>query len=221
MKPVRIGIVDGPLAPALSGAVEAVARFGGSDAAAQPGRAGLAHGTHVARLVLEGFPTARLLSAQVFHDGLDASVADVAQAIAWLAAQRVDVINLSFGLRSRSPALEAACRQAHEAGVLLVASAPARGGAVYPAAFGSCMAVSGDARCRAGEVSWLGLQGVDFGTHPFLERDSAASGGGASYAAARFSGLVGALLARGVPASEVRSQLYARAAWVGPEKRHA
>jgi hypothetical protein len=220
MKPVRIGIVDGPLAPALSGAVEAVARFSGS-AVTQPGHAGLAHGTHVARLVLEGLPTARLLSAQVFHEGLDASVAEVAQAIAWLAAQRVDVINMSFGLRSCSPALEAACRQAHEAGVLLVASAPARGGAVYPAAFEACIAVSGDARCRVGEVSWLGLQGVDFGTHPFLERDSAARGGGASYAAARFSGLVGALLARGVPAPEVRPQLHLRAAWVGPEKRHA
>ncbi len=157
----------------------------------------------MARLVLEGLPTARLLSAQVFHEALDASVADVAQAIAWLAAQRVDVINMSFGLRARSPALEAACRQAHEACVLLVASAPARGGAVYPAAFESCIAVSDDARCRAGEVSWLGLQGAGFGTHPFLERDSAARGGGASYAAARFSGLVGALLARGVPAPEV------------------
>ena len=95
--------------------------------AAPPGRAALAHGTHVARLVLEGLPTARLLSAQVFHDALDASAADVAQAIAWLAAQRVDVINMSFGLRARSPALEAACRQAHEAGVL-PAPAPARGG---------------------------------------------------------------------------------------------
>jgi hypothetical protein len=220
MKPVRIGIVDGPLAGTPSGAVDAAACFGAS-AAAQPDRAGLAHGTHVARLVLEGSRTARLLSAQVFHDGLDASVADVAQAIAWLVAQRVEVINMSFGLRSRSRALEAACRQAHEAGVLLVAAAPARGGAVYPAAFGACIAVSGDARCRAGEVSWLGLAGAEFGTHPFLKRDSAAHGGGASYAAARFSGLVGALLAQDVPAAQVRTQLCQRAVWVGPERRHA
>jgi hypothetical protein len=219
MKPVRIGLVDGALAAPLSGSVEAVARFGAA-AVSAPDRAALAHGSHVARLVLEGLPSARLLSAEVFHDGLEAAVDDVAQAIAWLAAQRVDVINLSFGLRTRSAALEAACWAAHEAGVLLVAAAPARGGPVYPAACRACIAVSGDARCRPGELSWLGLDGADFGTHPFLERDSAARGGGASFAAARFSGLVGTLLAQGVPAAEVKTRLVLRAAWVGPEKRY-
>lgn len=220
MKPVRVGIVDGPLAAPLWPSVEASARFGGGDSEVAD-RAALAHGSHVARLVLEGSPSARLLGAQVFHDGLEAGVGDVADAIHWLTAQRVDVINLSFGLRERSAALEAACEAAQAAGVLLVAAAPSRGGAVYPAAYRGCIAVSGDARCRPGDVSWLGLPGADFGTHALLEPGNAARGGGASIAAARLSGLIAALLARGVAASEMRPRLVLMAAWMGPEKRYA
>lgn len=219
MKPVRVGIVDGPLAAPLWPCVEASARFGGGDESA-PNRAALAHGSHVARLVLEASPSARLLSAQVFHEGLEAGVGDVVAAIDWLTAQRVDVINLSFGLRERSAALEAACEAAQAAGVLLVAAAPSRGGVVYPAAYRSCIGVSGDARCRPGEVSWLGLDGADFGTHALLEPGNAARGGGASIAAARMSGLVAGLLGQGVAAEEVRSRLYLKAAWMGPEKRY-
>lgn len=220
MRPVRVGLVDGPLAAPLWPSVEASARFGGGDEAAV-NRAALAHGSHVARRVLEGCPSARLLSAQVFHGGLEAGVGEVVDAVGWLAAQRVDVINLSFGLRERSAALEAACGAARAAGALLVAAAPSRGGVVYPAALASCIAVSGDARCRPGEVSWLGLEGTDFGTHALLEPGNAARGGGASIAAARMSGLIAALLARGVAAEDMRSRLYLMAAWVGPEKRCA
>jgi hypothetical protein len=222
MKTIRIGLVDGGVASALSDAVDAAASFGGAclntpvaDAA------GLAHGTNVARLVLEGSPSARLLSASVFHGRLDAEVDDVVDAMGWLVSQRVDLINMSLGLRTRSAALERACWRAREAGVLLVAAAPARGGPVFPAASRACIAVSGDARCEPGEVSWLGLEGADFGTHPFLLTNNPACGGGASYAAARFSGLAGALLAQGMPAQALRTHFFLEATWVGPEQRHA
>jgi hypothetical protein len=222
MKTVRIGLVDAGVAPALSDSVDAAASFGAA-CPDQPvaNAAGWAHGTHVARLVLEGVPSARLLSAKVFHGRLDAQVQDVVDAMDWLVDQGVDLINLSLGLRTRSAALERACWRAREAGVLLVAAAPARGGPVFPAASRACIAVSGDARCGPGEVSWLGLESADFGTHPFLLTHQPARGGGASYAAARFSGLAGALLAQGMPVQALRTHFFLEATWVGPEQRHA
>jgi hypothetical protein len=222
MKKIRIGLIDGGVGSALSDAVAAAADFGAPVRAAPiRAAAALTHGTNVARLVLEGLPSAQLLSARVFHERLDANVEDVVAAVAWLLDQGVDLINMSFGLRKPSAALEHACWVAREAGVLLVAAAPARGGPVFPAACRACIAVSGDARCQPGEVSWLGIEGVDFGTHPFLEPGSAAHGGGASYATARFTGLVSALLAQGMPSQAVRTHLFLESAWAGAEQRHA
>ncbi|NML18731.1 subtilisin-like serine protease QhpE [Azohydromonas caseinilytica] len=220
MKTVRIGLIDGGVAPALSASVEAVRSFGGPSPDAF-GAAALAHGTNVARLVLEGLPTARLLGARVFHQRLDAGVDDVVAALDWLVGQGVDLVNMSLGLRTRSATLERACAAAHAAGVLLVAAAPARGGPVWPAAYADCIAVSGDARCGPGELSWLGQPEVDVGACPFLVPGAPARGGGASYAAARFSGRASALLAQGLPALAMRQHCFQEASRVGPERRHA
>lgn len=168
MKTVRVGIIDSGLHESLLASVAAQARFSGAEGdplPVEPTR--LAHGSDVARLVLQGCPSARLYNAQVFDRRLDASVDAVVLALGWLVAQGVDLVNMSFGIPTASQALEAACWEAHRAGVLLVAAAPARGGPVHPAACRACMAVSGDARCGPGEVAWLGMQEADFGVHPF------------------------------------------------------
>ena len=116
----------------------------------------------------------------------------VAAALDWLSGEGARIVNMSLGLGHDREVLRRACEHAHGAGVILIASAPARGGPVYPAAYDQVVAVTGDARCGPGEVSdLLGLQ-ADFGTYG---GDPSSARVGASIAAAQFAGLAAAYLA--------------------------
>jgi hypothetical protein len=201
--PVKVAIIDSGLTPeraaAWGGRVAAAAGFmavpgDGAGARMTPPVADPSgHGTQVAELVLAASPASRLLCAQVFCERRAISAAVVAAAIEWSLTQGARVINLSLGLREDYPSLRRACRQAHAAGALLVASAPARGGVVYPAAYPEVLAVTGDARCAAG--GWSLIEGVALiGASPQGARLNAL--GGASYAAARVSGMAAAFFER-------------------------
>ncbi len=211
---VHVGLIDGGVGDAFAGSLVGTRRL--------PGVAGdrTAHGAQVARCVLEHCPAARLSVAQVFDVRREASVEAVLEALQWLRAQGVQLVNMSFGMASASPRLAQACREAARAGVVLVASAPARGGAAFPAAFADCIGVTGDARCAPGEVSWLATPAADFGTHALVEPGRAERGGGASIAAARMSGLLAAMLAAGARADALRGCLQRQASYRGPERRH-
>ncbi len=212
---VRVGLIDGALDLSQGDAVYAV--FGN-----EPLRAGeRGHGSQIARCVLAHAPQARLAVAQVFGCSRETTVDAVLDGLYWLIGQGVQLINMSFGMPAASPRLAQACRDAADAGVVLVASTPARGAPVYPAAFAHCIAVTGDARCAPGDVTWLATAAADFGTHALIEPGHPERGGGASIATARMSGLVAALLAQGVPPGDLRTRLEQAAIHVGPERRHA
>jgi hypothetical protein len=212
---VHVGLIDSGIGEAFAASVVAIRR--------PPGAAAdrLGHGSQIARCVLEHCPSARLSIAQVFDRSREASVDAVLDALQWLAGQGVQLINMSFGMAAASPRLARACRDAALAGIVLVAAAPARGGAAFPAALDECIAVTGDARCAPGEVSWLATPAADFGTHPLVEPGRPEHGGGASIATARLSGLLAAMLAAGVAPEDLRAQLQRHARHVGPERRHA
>ena len=199
---VRVGLIDGGVGGATAAAVVAARSFIGAEPA---GVSASSHGSQVAHCVLQHCASADLFVAQV----------------AWLVEQGAQIVNMSFGMSQASPRLSRACRAAAASGVVLVASAPARGGLAFPAAFGECIAVSGDARCAPGEVSWLASASAEFGTHPFLHPDDPRRGGGASIAAARMTGLLAAELFAGADAGRLRSTLAERACYFGPERRYA
>ena len=78
-------------------------------------------------------------------------------------------------------------RHASERGVILIASSPARGEAVYQAAYENVIRVSGDARCQSGEFSALFNRQADFSAHAWplgKTPEGVPLIGGASYAAA-------------------------------------
>lgn len=185
--------------------------------AAAPGDT-LGHGTAVARLLLAAAPGAELLDARIFGEAARCPAMRVAAAIEWAIAAGAQLATLSFGQRQPNAALRTACARAADAGLLLVASAPARGAPVFPAAYADCIAVAGDARCVDGELSWLGLPGIDFGACPRRD-DERPEGGGASFAAARFAGRAACCLANGVPAAAVVPVLRAGCRHLGPERR--
>lgn len=219
---VRIGLIDSGVGEALFAHVVSSRRFDdlpGYDPA-QPDDIG--HGDSLARLVLQLCPEAELLVAQVFHDQGCSPISRVAEALDWLAAEGAQVVNMSLGLAVPAVRLNEACRAAAGRGMLLVASAPATGGIVFPAALPECLAVTGDARCAAEDLAWLGQPHAELGACPLVVPGQVEQGGGASFACARVTGLAGRLITRqGIPPSEVAEHLRRNARYIGREERRA
>jgi subtilisin family serine protease len=179
---IRVGLVDTGIAAPLGRSIAARKNFADVPLGDASG-----HGTTVARIVLHHAPDARLLCAQAFGPGGRAEAAAVAEALRWLIAQRARVVNLSLGLAHDRQVLRAAVADALAAGLILVASTPARGAPVYPAAYPGVLRVTGDARCEPEAISALGGAPADYGA---CARDLDGTQGGASLAAAHVTGIL-------------------------------
>lgn len=219
----KVGIVDSGVAPAqrpvLAACVGIVAGSAGVRRVA-PWHDAVGHGTAVAQIILAQAPGAQLMSAQAFGGLRHADAACVAAGIEWCVEQRARIVNLSLGLPMDEPVLAAACRNALAAGAIVVAACPARGQRVYPAAYPGVLAVCGDARCGPGAWSFIAGPSL-YGAAP-LDVDGS-SRGGASYAAARVSGLAARFLTA-LPtagADELHLWLQGGAAFIGRERRGA
>lgn len=192
LRPIRVGVIDSGIgaAPRNIFAACAFARSAPGDIVRlAPHADALGHGSEVAALIALGNAQAEFADAQVFAAAQAIDAGLLAAAIDWCVEHAVRVVNLSLGLRADRPLLRAACARASAAGLTLVAATPARGGDTFPAAYPHVIAVSGDARCADGGWSWLG-EGLRAGASP--RRLSPAPGGGASYAAARLTGVIAA-----------------------------
>lgn len=178
----------------------------------------LGHGTAIAAAILELAPTAGLLDARIFADRLACTPSRAAAGLDWLVEAGARVINMSFGLREDREVLRSACERALARGIALVASAPARGNPVFPAAYPGVMRATGDARCAVDEISCLETRQADFGA---CVRSVDPRVAGASIGCAHLSGAVAQLLAARPDAShaELREALRAAAAYHGPERR--
>ncbi len=216
-EPVRVGVVDSGWPPALQDRVLAAQSFvaGGGDAMDR-----LGHGARTLQAITALAPEARFVVAQVFGDALRTDMGTVARAVDWLVGEGAALINLSLGVRQDYPALRAACERAVASGCLLVASTPARGEPVFPAAYPGAIRAMGDARCAPGQHSALLLPHADFGAC-VLPPDGDRAHAGASLGCAHLSGRVAALLAGGVARDRaaVWQALVDRAAFHGPERR--
>ena len=156
------------------------------------------HGDAIAEILLAGHFAPRLVSAAVFDGRRPGSAQAVARGLDWLIERDTTLVNLSFGLREDRAVLRQACERAVAAGATLVASTPARGEAVYPAAYPGVLRITGDARCSPGQVSHLDSRQADFGACVgALQHHPGALGGGASLAAAHVTAMLGQWLAKG------------------------
>lgn len=179
---MRVAILDSGLLP---GEAVAVCNFTASDAPHD-------HGRRVAALVRAAAPDAALIDARLFGDHLVTTPELVAEALLWARHEGAEIVNLSLGLAQDRPFLAAAIARLLADGVVIVAPAPARGAAVYPAAYPGVIAVTGDARCGPGEFSALDEMGIDFGACP-RPLEGPPTLGGASFAAARVTGALARL----------------------------
>lgn len=215
-RPVRVGLIDGPVdlsIPALRNvAVVQNSVLGPSE---RPGSAG--HATGIASLILgqsrDGAPGGVAQGAQLFaviafarNGGQDvARLENLAQAIDWMLARQVQVVNMSLA-GPRNAALEAVLDIADRRGLILVAATgnAGRDQVAYPAADPRVIAVTAvDAAKRLYRKANKGPE-VDFaapGVDVLLpESRRSAFRSGTSYATGIVTGLIAQELSRG-PAS--------------------
>lgn len=217
---IRVGIADSGVEGAAAGKVIARANFSLAGALIEAGdvpRDHAGHGSALAAVIAEA-DGIELLDACIFDASLHAGAAQAAAAIDWLVDGGARLINLSFGLREDREVLREACARAMSRGVLLVASTPARGAAVFPAAYPGVLRATGDARCAAGEHSWLGTPQADAGG---VVRTPCGHVAGASAGCAHVSAALVRLMLRQPSATreELLEALRQAARYLGPERR--
>lgn len=200
---VKIAVIDGPL-PSDHPALVQTEAFCAPDVTTAQSPAAQ-HAAQVAAAILRGAPEARLLNYVIFPGRLSTSIATVCAALDRAAESEAQIVQCSFGTdRDAAPLAEAVARILAR-GKHLVASAPARGVMAYPAAQEGVIAVQGDARCAPDEWSWLSLPHAAFGACPM---GTAPGIGGASIAAAHFTGLLAREVAAGREGMMAQSAAY-------------
>ena len=181
----------------------------------------LQHGDPIARILLTAAPDIALYNAQVFTTTATTSPLAIAAGMIWLIKQNVSIINMSFGLRQNRAVLRDACAHALQAGIILIAAAPARGPAVYPSAYPGVLRVTGDARCGLTEFSHLASSQADFGACPrsYEQSKPGTPVGGASFAVPHVTAALARYLGAGGDAADYYNYLAGLSSYHGPERR--
>lgn len=121
------------------------------------------HGTHISgtiaaytkrRGMVGVAPGALIHPVKAFDHQGGAFVSDIVSGIDWCVSSGIDIINMSFGMKTYSKALEAAVLNAYRAGVVIVASTGNEGKQAevdYPARFRQVIAVG--ATTRKGRIA--------------------------------------------------------------------
>jgi hypothetical protein len=175
------------------------------------------HGSRIAELLAAPGAPVELLLGQVFVGAGPTCAASVSAAVDWAVDRHADLIHMSFGLSTDMEILRQAIARACAEGALLVASVPARGGRVFPAAYDGVIRGTGDARCKPGEISCLerGLFGGCARLSSSEREDE--KRGGASIGAAWISKMI-TRLSRGRTVDEVIESLDSLATHRGRER---
>jgi Subtilisin-like serine proteases len=118
------------------------------------------HGTHIAGTIaaanqVHGMigiaPRAQILPVKAFDHNGSAFVSDIILGIDWCVRNRVHIINMSFGMKTRSKALLNAINNAYNAGVIVVASSGNDGkrrSVDYPARYPQTISVGATNKLR-------------------------------------------------------------------------
>ena len=214
----RVALIDSGADPVTLAAARAARRFVDTDGRVevQPTLAdACGHGTRVAGVLFGDAMPAALLVAQVFDHRRATTAATVAAAIRWAVAERANLVHMSLGVREDRPVLAAAVAAATRAGLLLIASTPARGAPPFPAAYPGVLRGTGDARCGPTEISVLDAARGHFGGCA----RAADGAGGASIGAAYLSRFILRSVAPGAGYETTLQRLAALARYQGPERR--
>ncbi|MBD2845594.1 S8 family peptidase [Paenibacillus sp. IB182496] len=157
---VRVGVIDTGVDAAHPDLRGSLARGINLLSRGTPPHDDNGHGTHIAGTIAAAnqpggmigvAPRASIFPVKAFDHNGSAYVSDIVLAIEWCVRNRMHLINMSFGMKTRSKALLGAVRQATAAGVLIVASsgnAGRRKAIDYPARYPQTISVGATNRLR-------------------------------------------------------------------------
>lgn len=141
---IRVGIIDTGIDaahPALAAAYRGGYDFVRNDAVPND-ESKDGHGTFVAGVVLQVAPEAEIYALKIFGTENSFETSDLVRAIDWAIAHRLDVLNMSFALKTQFDNARRALDRAEAAGIVVVAAAGNAGAGVdYPAIFDTTIAV--------------------------------------------------------------------------------
>jgi hypothetical protein len=127
----------------------------------------------------------KLYDIQVFDENLRTTPSHIVGALTYLLDKKVDVINMSLGLKTNYKEIEDVCKKLSSKGVTIISSFP-RSGAdfVFPASYDEVISVTSDGKCEENEISSVNVKKSLFGANPFSKVEAV---GGSSVAVARFT----------------------------------
>ena len=141
--PVRVAIIDSGIDPTHEkiGTVHEVCL----DSVPRQTTRLAGHGTACAGIIRQIAPTAILYDVRIFDESLTTDGSALLAAIRWTIEQPLDVVNLSLGTTDVTfrDGLAEVCRQARDAGVILVAAEHNDGRESYPAVLSDVIGVTG------------------------------------------------------------------------------
>jgi major intracellular serine protease len=119
--------------------------------------------------------------------------------------KKVDVINMSLGLKTNYKEIEDLCKKLSSKGVTIISSFP-RSGAdfVFPASYDEVISVTSDGKCQENEISCIDLEKSLFGANPFSNVEGV---GGSSVAVAKFTKYFCEQLRKGLNKEEILTEI--------------
>ena len=147
----------------------------------------------------------KLYDIQVFDKDLRTTPLHIIGALEYLKDKKVDVINMSLGLKTNYKELEDLCNYFTSKGVTIISSFPRSGAEfVFPASYDEVISVTSDGKCQENEISCIDSNKSLFGANP----SSGIQGvGGSSVAVAKFTKFFCEYLQKGYKKEEIIKEI--------------
>ena len=162
------------------------------------------HGDVIGKIISSN-ENIKIYDIQVFDENLRTTPSHIIGALTYLLDKKVDVINMSLGLKTNYKEIEDLCKKLSSNGVTIISSFP-RSGAdfVFPASYDEVISVTSDGKCQENEISCIDVKKSLFGANPFSNVEGV---GGSSVAVARFTKYFSECLQKGLTKEKILNQI--------------
>lgn len=162
------------------------------------------HGDVIGKIISSN-ENIKIYDIQVFDENLRTTPSHIIGALSYLLDKKVDVLNMSLGLKTNYKEIEDLCKKLILKGTTIISSFP-RSGAdfVFPASYDEVISVTSDGKCQENEICCVDLRKNLFGANPFSNVEGV---GGSSVAVARFTTYFCEQLQKGLKKEEILSEI--------------